>query len=249
MILRILGSNSKGNCYILEAEHTTESLLIECGVRWDKMKQGLNFKLNRVAGCLLTHEHGDHAKSYDDLLKAGIKVVSSYGTHKALGGVSHHRACVITHGQTIYIGGFTVKAFNVKHDCAQPFGYLIHHEECGSVLFITDSYYVPYTFPNINNIIVEANYSKEIIDRKRSSGYLPQFLNDRIIASHMSLETCKDLLRANDLSQVNNIVLIHLSDGTSDALNFKNQITALTGKNVHVADAGDVLYSFNKTPF
>jgi phosphoribosyl 1,2-cyclic phosphodiesterase len=74
----------------------------------------------------------------------------------------------------------------------------------------------------------------------------PTFLSDRIIQSHMNLDTCKKLLMANNLTQVNNIVLIHLSDRNSDAKYFKQTITELTGKNVSVAEPGLVI-DFNKT--
>nr|HRO18749.1 hypothetical protein [Ferruginibacter sp.] len=76
----------------------------------------------------------------------------------------------------------------------------------------------------------------------------PKFLRDRIFKSHMSLATCKGLLQANDLRQVNNIVLIHLSDGNSNAEKFKREVTELTGKMVHVAEAG-MCIPFTKNPF
>ena len=247
MTLKILGSSSKGNCYILENE--TEVLLIECGVKFDKVKQALNFQLRKVVGCLLTHEHGDHASSINDFMKAGINVWASAGTHIACKTENNHRRRLLANQGSFNVGKFRVLPFDLRHDAAEPMGFLINHPETGNILFITDTFYVPYTFKNVHNIIVEANYSKEIIEKKRSQGYLPQFLNDRIIKSHMSLETCKELLKANDLSQVNNIVLIHLSDGNSDAIHFQNEIKNLTGKNVHVADSGVIIEKFNRTPF
>jgi hypothetical protein len=51
----------------------------------------------------------------------------------------------------------------------------------------------------------------------------------------MSLETCKGFLRANDLSRVQEIWLLHLSDANSDAARFKREIQELTGKVVYVA--------------
>ena len=64
----------------------------------------------------------------------------------------------------------------------------------------------------------------------------------------MHLDTCKGLLLANDLSQVNNIVLIHLSDSNSDEMRFQKEIAAATGKLVPVAVAG-LEIEFNKTPY
>jgi hypothetical protein len=64
----------------------------------------------------------------------------------------------------------------------------------------------------------------------------------------MSLDTCIGFLRKNDLSKVNNIVLIHLSDGNSDEKLFKSEVENATGKTVTVADNGTVI-QFKKTPF
>ena len=58
----------------------------------------------------------------------------------------------------------------------------------------------------------------------------------RVMKSHMSIETAKEFLRVNDLSQVREIWLIHLSDGNSDAERFKREVAELTGKMVFVAD-------------
>ena len=43
-----------------------------------------------------------------------------------------------------------------------------------------------------------------------AAGRLSPSLRNRTIKSHMSYDTCKETLLANDLSEVNNIVLIHL---------------------------------------
>jgi phosphoribosyl 1,2-cyclic phosphodiesterase len=248
MKLTILGSSSKGNCYILEND--TEALIIECGVNIKEVKQALNFNLQKVVGCLMTHEHGDHSKSAFDVMKSGIDLYSTKGTFDALNldwNYAHRANPIMQNGQ-FKVGNFNIISFDVKHDAAEPCGFLINHLETGTVLFLTDTYYVPYTFKGLHNIIVEANYSKAIIDKRTSTGSMKSFLSDRIIASHMSLETCKELLQANDLSQVNNIVLIHLSDGNSDAIHFLNEVKNLTGKNVTIADAG-VIIDFDKTPF
>ena len=245
MQLKVISSSSAGNCYILENEK--EALIIEAGVRFDKIKQALNFNLEKVVACLVTHEHGDHAKSVKDVLAAGIKVFASVGTHDAIGTKDHHNAH-IPGASTRFAGGFQFKSFDIKHDAAEPVGYLIKHAECGNVLFLTDSYYSEYTFSGLNNIIIEANYCQNILDEHLRSGSSPTILRDRVIQSHMSIDTCVDMLRANDLSQVNNIVLIHLSDKNSDAAQFKKRVQEATGKTVHVADV-DQIITLNKTPF
>jgi phosphoribosyl 1,2-cyclic phosphodiesterase len=247
MKLTVINSNSAGNAYILQA-NDGQVLLIECGVRFDRIKQALQFNLSRVEGCLISHDHQDHCKSVRDVLGAGIQVHASCGTHKAMGTYDHHRSIKLEPNRPFYLGHFQILPFDVKHDAAEPFGYLIQHPECGTVLFLTDSYYSEYVFKGLNNIIVEANYCQSILDRRVKEGENPVFLRDRVITSHMSLATCKELLKANDLSKVNNIVLIHLSDGNSDARRFKKEVQEATGKTVHVAEPG-LSIDFNIQPF
>lgn len=247
MKLKIIGTGSKGNAYILENEN--EALLIECGVDFKKVKQALNFNLNKVVGCILTHEHGDHAKSILHCLEAGLTIWSGEKTHEKLQTTMHHNSGILKPEKIQKIGGFKILPFLVEHDAAEPLGFLINHAETGNILFLTDTFYCKNTFRNLNNIIIEANYSKKIIDDKVSNGASPQFLRDRILMSHLSLENCMELLIANDLSSVNNIVLIHLSDSNSNAKGFKSAIEKLTGKTVTIADSGMTIENFNKTPF
>lgn len=248
MKLKIINSNSTGNAYILQPEEG-KSLLIECGVRFDRIQKALNFNLKNVAACLVTHNHIDHAKSIKEVMAKGINVYASKGTHEECGTIGNHRASIILSGQTVYVESYKIKAFDTKHDVKEPLGFIINHPESGNILFLTDSYYCEYTFRGLNNIIVEANYCQTILDRRMAAGSTLKSLRDRVIESHMSLNTCKELLKANDLSRVNNIVLIHLSDGNSDAKRFQKEVQEVTGKMVHVAEAGMVIENFNKTAF
>ncbi|WP_313386930.1 MBL fold metallo-hydrolase [Chishuiella sp.] len=249
MQLKILGTGSSGNCYILE--NNKEALIIELGLSFSKIKQALDFNLDKVVGALVTHEHGDHAgaggKGIKDALNNGINVYASAGTFRAFD-IKHYNANIIQAKKSFQIGNFKILPFDVHHDVNEPLGFLIDHEETGRVLFATDTTYIDYTFPNLNNIIIEANYCEEIIKEKLGSSWQGEFLKNRILKSHMSLNTCKDTLLANDLSQVQKIVLIHLSDSNSDEKKFKEVITNATGKIVHVANNNQTI-EFNKNPF
>lgn len=243
MELKVIGTGSKGNAYLLDDGQ--EALLIECGVGFMEIKKAIGFDLSKISGCIMTHEHKDHSRSINELMSAGIDVWATEKTHEACGTTMHHRSCILKHHQRVNIGSFKVMPFDVKHDAVDPCGFLISHADTGNILFITDSFYCPYTFRDLNNIIIEANYCPVIAKRKLSD---MEFLRNRIIKSHMSIDTCEDLLLANDLGKVNNIVLIHLSDSNSDENAFKLRIEKSTGKKVTVANNGLVI-NLNKTPF
>ena len=241
MLLKVLGSSSKGNCFILENEE--ESLIIECGIPFLEIKKGLNFNLKKVVGCLCSHEHKDHSKSIKDVIKAGIPVYSSWGTLDAVG----VKVNAMKHGKLYHVGGFKVIPFDTMHDCAEPFGFFINHPETGNFIFATDTYYLPNRFENLSNIIIECNYRLDLLEDNIDKGKVSFALRNRTIQSHMSFDTCKEALVANDLSKVNNIVLIHLSDSNSNAKEFKDGIYRATGKTVHIAEKG-LCINFNKTP-
>lgn len=240
MRLKIIGSNSAGNAYLLES--STGTLLIECGVHISKIKKALDFNLSGVAA-IVTHSHGDHACAIKEVLNAGVNVFASADTFISAGVERHHRANKIFENKNFLVNGFKIKPFNVNHD-VPCFGFIIQHEEMGLCVFLTDTFYCDYTFPGANQYILECNHDQEIMFENAT----PNFLRERVIQSHMNINTCKDLLRANDLSNVNNIVLIHLSNSNSNAAGFKREIEEMTGKNVHVADAGMTIENFNKTP-
>lgn len=247
MELKILGSSSDGNCYVFD--NGKEALVVECGISFKEVKKAVNFDISRIVGCLISHEHGDHAKEVKKFIDARIPVYMSNGTAESLGLDKNNRLLATMEDCGIYhINNFTIQAFNVQHDCAEPFGFLIHHHEMGMVLFATDTYYLAYTFNGLNNILIECNYRLDILEENIATGRVPGITHDRTIQSHMSFDTCKETLLANDLSAVNNIVLIHLSNGNSNALEFKQGIHEATGKTVHIADKGMIL-NFNKTPF
>jgi phosphoribosyl 1,2-cyclic phosphodiesterase len=247
MKLKVLGSSSAGNGYLLEAS-SGETLMIECGVKFIQVKRAVAFRVSDIVGVIISHSHKDHSSAAKEAMATGIYVYASPGTHKAMGTADYHRARYLIANMEERIGPFRVIGFDVLHDCAQPFGFLIYHPECGNVLFLTDTHFSPYIFKGLNQIIVEANYSDAILEEQVIGGGTPALLRDRVLSTHMSLETCMGLLKANDLKAVNNIVLIHLSNRNSDAPFFTKTISELTGKSVWVAEAGKWI-DFNLKPF
>lgn len=237
MELKTLNSRSEGNGYILEDE--ASALIIEAGVKFSLVKQALDFNIGKIAGCIVTHEHLDHSKYVHEYLSSGIDVWLSSGTNSALKLKSNTKLPLLTgHGHKFMLGGFKIMPFNVQHDAKEPLGYMISHPGCGNVLFMTDTHYTKYTFSGLNHILIECNFDQEILDKMVLDGKLEPIVRKRIMESHISLQTCKEILRANDLSNVRNIVLLHLSDGNSDAKRFKEEIESLTGIKAHIAEKG-----------
>ena len=219
MIFKQYASSSSGNFYTLESQNTT--LLIEAGIPIADIKKHLNFNLHAVSGCLVSHEHGDHAKACKDLLKAGVDVYTSAGTAEALG-LKSHRLHTIQAGVQFKVGCFVIMPFSIEHDCKEPLGFLIS-DGIDKLMFVTDTHYIKYTFKGLTKIAVECNHSLELI------ADLDPTRKKRLMETHKSLETCIELLKANDLSKVTEIHLIHLSSQNSDTDGFRRTIENLTG--------------------
>lgn len=236
MQLRCLGSGSSGNCYLLENDR--ECLVLEAGLPLKKVKEALDFNISKIVGALVTHEHGDHAKHYRDFQKTGVFVAMSKGTAEAVQSDDFY----IRSGYWYQYGGFTITPFPVIHDAAEPVGYIIKHQEIGTLLFASDTEYIRQNFRKLklNHIMVECNYSQRIIDGRVNQGETVKGLRDRVLQSHMELETCKEFIRQNKTVMLDNIVLLHLSDGNSDEKQFIKEIQEIAGERVNVfaADKG-----------
>ena len=158
-----------------------------------------------------------------------------------------HRVRTYQEKKPFRIGEFEVIGFPLLHD-VHINGFLIRHEEMGTTCFITDTKYCEYTFPGLTNIILEANYSSEIMMKRWVDGDLNGMVRDRVFQSHMSFENALCFLQANDLSKVNQIVLIHLSSGNSDPDLFKSETEKLTMIPTEIAVPGKVV-ELKKEPF
>ena len=230
-----LASSSAGNCYRISDGST--ALLLDAGITIQRIKQGLDCKLSGVDGCLISHSHGDHCKAVKDLLKAGVDVYATDETMSTIGVNDDHRANAISIHKQFTINTFIIKAFETQHDCPGSVGFLIYSKVTREKLvYITDSFYIRYRFEGLTHIMVECNYAADILQANVNNGSLPEAQRTRLMQSHFSLEHVKQFLRANDLSRVHEIYLIHLSAGNSDTVRFKRDIQAVTGKRVIVCN-------------
>lgn len=233
--IKVIASGSTGNCYRISDGETT--LMIECGIRLRQIRQAFDFQLAQVAGCLISHCHGDHAMAIRPLMKAGIDCYLSKGTADQLK-VSGHRAKVVKPHSLFQVETFKILPFDTQHDCPDPLGFLLQSESGEKLLFITDSYYCKYRFSGVNYFMVECNYSMEILEENIKSGITPPEIRNRIVKSHFELERVKEFFRVNNHPGIREIHLIHLSGGNSDPDLFKSEIQKITGKPVYVHRQG-----------
>lgn len=234
MVLKVIGSSSAGNAYIIEGKDA--SLMIEAGLPFKHVKRALNWDISKVQGCLISHEHGDHSAFASEVMMSGITVYAC----KDVLSLTNKSAFFGKELQPLkgyLIGDFKVYVFPVAHD-VKCYGFVIEHWEMGRLLFVTDTMMLEYTFHGLNHILLEANYSDRILLDNIQRGVEPEAMKNRLLKSHMELGTAIGILRANDLSKVSEITLIHLSSLNSDSGEFKKAIERETGIPTYIARAG-----------
>ena len=211
MKLKVIGSGSSGNCYILESD--TEALIIEAGLPFMEVKKALNFNVRKIVGVVAGHCHKDHS-GYIEQYKGICPIYKPYE--------------VITPNERF--GNFYIKAFQLVHD-VECYGFYITHPDIGSLVYASDTEYIKYRFNNINHILVEANYSDDLIDNKAIN-------REHVLQGHMSLNTALNFISTNDNPALRNVVLIHLSDKNADSEQFlqKTKETIKYGADCYIVD-------------
>ena len=159
----------------------------------------------------------------------------SRGTANALDVLYHHRVQIFLDNPGCwFFSGWEVLTFGLEHDAAEPLGFFIGHEN-DRLLFIPDTAYVKNRFKGVTILAVECNHVSNVLSENILSGSVPSVVGRRIRRNHMSLQTVKEMILANDLSQCRQIYLLHLSDGNSDEQRMKKEIQEITGIPVYVA--------------
>jgi len=233
MTILPLASGSKGNCYLIK--DGVASILIEAGIPQSVIKRKLwqcGLAISDLNACLISHEHGDHSRSVTDLLRYGVDVYMSPGTAKALS-INHHRLNILVR-QATEIGTWTIMSFPVVHDAMEPVGFLIKRGD-NCILYATDTAYISNRFSGLTHIMIECNYDPECLDDAVANGNIDRKQRLRIMETHFGLENVLEMLRANDLSRVVEIWLLHLSERHIDPDYAREQVQEVTGVPVYVA--------------
>lgn len=233
MNIKVLASGSSGNAYI--ADDGNASILIECGIPYSKIpKDPRAFCGPTIAGCLISHEHKDHSLCAKEIARRGTDIYASRGTIDMIGLLGHHRAYTVEPLCRFAVGSFSILPFKVEHDAAEPLGFLIESAFTGErLLYFTDTYFVRYRFAGLTHIMAEANYDPTILfDNIKESPEMGARKN-RIIESHMGIDNLEEFFKANDMTKVKQIFLIHMSKDNADPTAFKERIQRLTGAEVY----------------
>lgn len=141
MDIKVLASGSSGNCYMISDGST--DLLLDAGISIKRIQIGCDFNLSRIAGCLVTHSHGDHSKAVKDLLRKCVDVWMPEGEMNELGIQDCRRLHSLNRvGDDEYtvflVGTFDILPFRTEHDTPEPVAY---HDDAQVVDFQFRKFY------------------------------------------------------------------------------------------------------------
>lgn len=134
------------------------------------------------------------------------------------------------------IGGFKVLPLSVPHGDCPNLAYHITMPDGQTLLFITDAERFPFSIKGCNHLLIEANYSQELI--------LDSLVNGDILRSqsqnHMELTECISTVKRLRHGGLQSVILIHLSSGLSDENMFKARFKSELGIAVEIAEGGKI---------
>ena len=169
-------SGSSGNCYYVGKQD--EGILVDVGINARQIVTSLrrnDLSMNRIKAVLITHDHIDHVKGLEVLMKN--HPVPIYAHADCLEGLAEGNATKnvdsglfreIETLQPFEICGITIEAFPVMHDGRGAVGYHFNYE--GHTLTIAADIgmldkVVKEQIRKADNLVIEANYDVEMLEK------------------------------------------------------------------------------------
>lgn len=243
-----IGSSSAGNAIRLQDRHG--ALLLDAGVTFKALQRALAFRITALDAVLISHEHGDHIQAVPELFKARVPIVASQGTLDFLrppAGAPTRTARSLLRlsipSTGVAVGEdpgapmptWDVLPFPILHDAAEPLGFYVQRG-ANRILYCTDTKRMTFRVDRPTHVLIEANHDPLMVRAAVYAGKLPAAAGHRITESHMSVyTTVETLVNGFDLSECQQIILLHLSDGNSDAARFQDLVQRATGIPTSVA--------------
>lgn len=171
----VIASSSKGNVSYLESGN--KKILIDAGVSYLKIRQGLkkiNVSAKDITDVFITHEHSDHVRGLNVLLKyINPQVHLSEGTKEALN--LKKSVNIIEAYKEINFENLTITPLPLSHDANEPLGFLFANE-LSKIAFITDTGFIEEKvrkkIENSTLYYLESNHDPCLLSNSRRPYYL-----------------------------------------------------------------------------
>lgn len=211
-----LGSGSTGNAIYLGTDHT--KLLIDCGISFKNLKERLadiNVEIEQIDAVLITHEHADHIKGLEMVVKKlGIPVFCNGDTAKALCQMISERPKfkIFCTGEPFTYADIKIHPFSIQHDTVDPVAFTFEFGAtkvgvCTDLGFATKL--VAMHLKGCHYLYLEANHDEEMVHACSR----PLLYKQRVLSrqGHLSNTAAGELLVEIYNDQLKHVYLAHLS--------------------------------------
>lgn len=236
-----LGSGSKGNATLIEADQTC--LMLDCGftvketeVRLERLGK-TGYDLDAI---LVTHEHSDHLKGVGALARKYKKpVYLTAGTyHQGRLGNLPEIEWVNCH-QSFEIKDIGVQPVAVPHDAREPCQYVFTNQE-RKLGVLTDlgslTPHVEAHYSGLDALVLEFNHDLQMLE----DGPYPYQLKQRILGDygHLSNAQAAQFLMRIKCDKLQHLVLSHVSQQNNSKELVCSAVTELLENRVRCGDKG-----------
>ncbi len=212
--IKSFGSSSAGNSIL------AGDILLDAGISPDKIRP-------RPKAVLITHSHGDHTKYAKAWMKRGIRCYGGELESSAF-------ATVVNAWQEFDVNGVKVLAVPSLHDTENALNFILDFGE-EKVLYEVDNAKRIYEADGITHFIAECNWDEQTLMDNVENGSIMKFEENRLRATHKSLEILLMELDSMDQSRLKEIWIAHASDRNLNKELAKRAIQERTGVPVYFA--------------
>lgn len=218
LTFRTLFSGSTGNCSLITDGRTR--ILVDAGVSCKRITEALRElgeDPSKLDALLITHEHSDHVKGVDVLVrKFGVPLYANPATlsFMPLSDKVSHGARLIENSAPFTVGDIEVTPFSTPHDAADPLGFVFRDGHTLKTLgYASDLGHVSREVANAlsgcDALYIESNHDLDML----YSGRYPQSLKRRVAGKrgHLSNDDCAAFLAHSVEMGTTRAMLGHLS--------------------------------------
>ncbi|MCB0331978.1 MAG: MBL fold metallo-hydrolase [Bdellovibrionales bacterium] len=216
MRFAVLASGSRANCTFVDTGSCR--ILVDCGLSGKetaKRLHAIGIDILTLDALIVTHEHRDHLHGVP-ILSRRLKIPVYANEETALSLDNLYGLELFDTGQAFEIGRVVVEPFRIVHDARDPVAFTItssgvklgHLTDIGRATTL-----VRESLQECHALVLESNHDEEML---QTCDY-PWELKQRIASSHghLSNPAAVDLLRDIWHSELQHVVLAHLSENSN----------------------------------
>jgi phosphoribosyl 1,2-cyclic phosphodiesterase len=214
-----LSSGSNGNAIFIKTG--ADCFLVDAGISCKQIclrLEQVQSHISEIKGIFVTHEHSDHIRGLDVLLrKHPTPVYVTRETYQKIHiDIDKNLINFIESKDCLTINETAVHSFPKSHDAVEPTLFCFHYKG-KKISVITDAGYgcdnVIGALQDAHIIFLETNYDEEMLQ----SGFYPPYLKKRIAGpcGHLSNVTAAALIRDHASPELQYVFLSHLSENNN----------------------------------